>query len=107
MCSAHNIGGSKGQFVHMEQGDERDVGRVLRFSALDGFDFWKKQQQQQQKKRWGENRAGGIWHEGTLVIPRCLQVRVYDPASPQRRPVLEVTYGEYPLMAMTLTPGGK
>ena len=35
------------------------------------------------------------------------QVRVYDPASPQRRPVLEATYGEYPLTAMTLTPEGK
>ncbi|XP_010631264.1 WD repeat-containing protein 74 isoform X2 [Fukomys damarensis] len=34
------------------------------------------------------------------------QVRVYDPASPQRRPVLETTFGEYPLTAMTLTPGG-
>ncbi|XP_038947332.1 WD repeat-containing protein 74 isoform X2 [Rattus norvegicus] len=34
------------------------------------------------------------------------QVRIYDPASPQRRPVLEATYGEYPLTAMTLTPEG-
>ncbi|KAM4846466.1 WD repeat-containing protein 74 [Thomomys bottae] len=34
------------------------------------------------------------------------QIRIYDPASPQRRPVLETTYGEYPLTAMTLTPEG-
>uniref|UniRef100_A0A4X2JQ16 WD repeat-containing protein 74 n=1 Tax=Vombatus ursinus TaxID=29139 RepID=A0A4X2JQ16_VOMUR len=46
---------------------------------------------------------------GSQKIVTCTghrQVRVYDPASPQRRPVLETTYGEYPLMAMTLTPGG-
>ncbi|XP_038620648.1 WD repeat-containing protein 74 [Tachyglossus aculeatus] len=34
------------------------------------------------------------------------QVRVYDPSSPTRRPVLEASYGEYPLTALTLTPGG-
>ncbi|XP_059574483.1 WD repeat-containing protein 74 [Alligator mississippiensis] len=33
------------------------------------------------------------------------QVRVYDPSSPQRRPVLEVTYGEHPLTALSLAPG--
>ncbi|GCC42969.1 hypothetical protein chiPu_0026960, partial [Chiloscyllium punctatum] len=33
-------------------------------------------------------------------------VRVYDPSSPQRRPVLEMTYEEYPLTAMSLTPDG-
>ncbi|XP_044536172.1 WD repeat-containing protein 74 isoform X1 [Gracilinanus agilis] len=46
---------------------------------------------------------------GSQKIVTCTghhQVRVYDLASPQRRPVLETTYGEYPLMAMTLTPGG-
>ncbi|XP_074087352.1 WD repeat-containing protein 74 isoform X2 [Macrotis lagotis] len=46
---------------------------------------------------------------GSQKIVTCTghhQVRVYDPSSPQRRPVLETTYGEYPLMAMTLTPGG-
>ncbi|XP_078389060.1 WD repeat-containing protein 74 [Cetorhinus maximus] len=32
------------------------------------------------------------------------QVRVYDPSTPQRRPVLEVTYDEYPLTALSLTP---
>ncbi|XP_048952404.1 WD repeat-containing protein 74 isoform X3 [Canis lupus dingo] len=56
-----------------------------------------------------------IWDQDIQFLPEsqklvtCTgyhQVRVYDPASPQRRPVLEVTYGEYPLMAMTLTPGG-
>ncbi|KAK1154991.1 hypothetical protein AOXY_G28052, partial [Acipenser oxyrinchus oxyrinchus] len=31
------------------------------------------------------------------------QVRVYDPASPQRRPVLQVEYEEYPLTALSLT----
>ncbi|XP_060711566.1 WD repeat-containing protein 74 [Hemiscyllium ocellatum] len=34
------------------------------------------------------------------------QVRVYDPSSPQRRPVLEMKYDEYPLTAMSLTPDG-
>lgn len=58
-------------------------------------------------KMWGSNKGGGTWSEGTFVTSVFLQVRVYDPASPQRRPVLEATYGEYPLTAMTLTPGGK
>ncbi|XP_036619055.1 WD repeat-containing protein 74 isoform X1 [Trichosurus vulpecula] len=46
---------------------------------------------------------------GSQKIVTCTghhQVRVYDLASPQRRPVLETIYGEYPLMAMTLTAGG-
>ncbi|XP_018584348.1 WD repeat-containing protein 74 [Scleropages formosus] len=30
------------------------------------------------------------------------QVRVYDPATPQRRPVLETQFGEYPLTALSL-----
>ncbi|KAM6970381.1 WD repeat-containing protein 74 [Aplochiton taeniatus] len=30
------------------------------------------------------------------------QVRVYDPATPQRRPVLEAEFGEYPLTALSL-----
>uniref|UniRef100_A0A452RR73 WD repeat-containing protein 74 n=1 Tax=Ursus americanus TaxID=9643 RepID=A0A452RR73_URSAM len=55
-----------------------------------------------------------IWDQDIQFLPEsqklvtCTgyhQVRVYDPASPQRRPVLEATYGEYPLTAMTLTPG--
>ncbi|KAM8793744.1 LOW QUALITY PROTEIN: WD repeat-containing protein 74 [Eudromia elegans] len=33
------------------------------------------------------------------------QVRLYDPGSPQRRPVLEVTLGEHPLTALALAPG--
>ncbi|XP_036381316.1 WD repeat-containing protein 74 [Megalops cyprinoides] len=33
------------------------------------------------------------------------QVRVYDPASPQRRPVLEAQFGEYPLTALSLPAG--
>ncbi|XP_019627588.1 PREDICTED: WD repeat-containing protein 74-like [Branchiostoma belcheri] len=32
------------------------------------------------------------------------QVRVYDPAGPQRRPVLNVELGEYPLTALSVTP---
>lgn len=31
------------------------------------------------------------------------QVRVYDPSAPQRRPVLEAQFGEYPLTALSLT----
>ncbi|XP_059187389.1 WD repeat-containing protein 74 [Centropristis striata] len=34
------------------------------------------------------------------------QVHVFDPSSPQRRPVLEVAYGEHPLTALSLTAGG-
>ncbi len=30
------------------------------------------------------------------------QVRVYDPSTPQRRPVLEARFGEYPLTALSL-----
>ncbi|XP_066507485.1 WD repeat-containing protein 74 [Hoplias malabaricus] len=33
------------------------------------------------------------------------QVRVYDPATPQRRPVLEAVFGEVPLTALTLLNG--
>ncbi|CAL8334482.1 unnamed protein product [Boreogadus saida] len=35
------------------------------------------------------------------------QVRVYDPSTPQRRPVLEVRYGEYPLTCLSLVAGGQ
>lgn len=31
------------------------------------------------------------------------QVHVYDPSTPQRRPVLEAQFGEYPLTALSLT----
>lgn len=31
---------------------------------------------------------------------------MFDPSSPQRRPVLEVEYGEYPLTALSLPAGG-
>ncbi|XP_060903280.1 WD repeat-containing protein 74 [Labrus mixtus] len=34
------------------------------------------------------------------------QVHVYDPSSPQRRPVLEAEYGEYPLTALSLPADG-
>ncbi|XP_012692694.1 WD repeat-containing protein 74 [Clupea harengus] len=34
------------------------------------------------------------------------QVRVYDPSSPQRRPVLEAKFGEYPLTALALPASG-
>ncbi|XP_069665486.1 WD repeat-containing protein 74 isoform X2 [Haliaeetus albicilla] len=33
------------------------------------------------------------------------QVRLYDPRSPRRRPVLETTFGEAPLTALALVPG--
>ena len=36
-----------------------------------------------------------------------VQVRVYDPSGPQRRPVLDMTFDEYPLTSMSLVPGGK
>ncbi|XP_075043723.1 WD repeat-containing protein 74 [Mixophyes fleayi] len=35
------------------------------------------------------------------------QVRIYDPSSPQRRPVLEVMFGENPLTALSITPDGR
>lgn len=34
------------------------------------------------------------------------QVHVFDPSTPQRRPVLEAEYGEYPLTALSLPSGG-
>lgn len=46
---------------------------------------------------------------GSEKIVTCTghhQVRLYDPSSPQRRPVLETTFGEYPLTALSLTPDG-
>ncbi|XP_035170218.1 WD repeat-containing protein 74 isoform X1 [Oxyura jamaicensis] len=33
------------------------------------------------------------------------QVRLYDPSTPQRRPVLETTFGESPLTTLSLAPG--
>ncbi|XP_039583436.1 WD repeat-containing protein 74 [Passer montanus] len=33
------------------------------------------------------------------------QVRLYDPSSPQRRPVLDATFGEAPLTALALPAG--
>ncbi|XP_045430081.1 WD repeat-containing protein 74 isoform X3 [Pipistrellus kuhlii] len=56
----------------------------------------------------GKENALKVWDLQGSEEPvfRAKNVRVYDPASPQRRPVLEATYGEYPLTAMTLTPGG-
>lgn len=35
------------------------------------------------------------------------QVRVYDPNTPQRRPVLEALFGEDPLTALSITPDGR
>ncbi|XP_073410744.1 TAF6-like RNA polymerase II p300/CBP-associated factor-associated factor 65 kDa subunit 6L isoform X4 [Dendrobates tinctorius] len=35
------------------------------------------------------------------------QVRLYDPSSTQRRPVLEVLFGEDPLTALSITPDGR
>uniref|UniRef100_A0A8C6XGG8 WD repeat-containing protein 74 n=1 Tax=Naja naja TaxID=35670 RepID=A0A8C6XGG8_NAJNA len=43
---------------------------------------------------------------GSEKIVTCTghhQVRIYDPSCPQRRPVLEVNFGEYPLTALSLT----
>ncbi|XP_038153602.1 WD repeat-containing protein 74 [Cyprinodon tularosa] len=34
------------------------------------------------------------------------QVHVFDPSTPQRRPVLEAEFGEYPLTALSLTAAG-
>ncbi|XP_033927694.1 WD repeat-containing protein 74 [Melopsittacus undulatus] len=45
---------------------------------------------------------------GSGCIVTCTahrQVRVYDPKSPQRRPVLEATHGEAPLTALAVGPG--
>uniref|UniRef100_A0A8I6AFE4 Testis expressed 54 n=1 Tax=Rattus norvegicus TaxID=10116 RepID=A0A8I6AFE4_RAT len=56
----------------------------------------------------GKENALKVWDLQGSEEPvfRAKNVRIYDPASPQRRPVLEATYGEYPLTAMTLTPEG-
>ncbi|XP_072515631.1 WD repeat-containing protein 74 [Salminus brasiliensis] len=34
-----------------------------------------------------------------------VRVRVYDPSTPQRRPVLQAEFGEYPLTALSLPAG--
>ncbi|KAM7329851.1 hypothetical protein ACRRTK_011464 [Alexandromys fortis] len=56
----------------------------------------------------GKENALKVWdlQRSEQPVFRAKNVRVYDPVSPQRRPVLEATYGEYPLTAMTLTPEG-
>nr|XP_056709130.1 WD repeat-containing protein 74 [Euleptes europaea] len=46
---------------------------------------------------------------GSEKIVTCTgyhQVRLYDPSCPQRRPVLEATFGEHPLTALSLTSDG-
>uniref|UniRef100_A0A3B3ZHH5 Uncharacterized protein n=1 Tax=Periophthalmus magnuspinnatus TaxID=409849 RepID=A0A3B3ZHH5_9GOBI len=46
---------------------------------------------------------------GTDRLVSCTgyhQVHVYDPSSPQRRPVLEAVFGEYPLTALSLPVDG-
>ncbi|XP_072166051.1 WD repeat-containing protein 74-like [Diadema setosum] len=35
------------------------------------------------------------------------QVRVYDPSSPQRRPVFDMSFDEYPFISMAMVPGDK
>lgn len=40
--------------------------------------------------------------ESNLYFDLNLQVHVFDPSTPQRRPVLEAEYGEYPLTALSL-----
>ncbi|XP_068117464.1 WD repeat-containing protein 74 [Hyperolius riggenbachi] len=35
------------------------------------------------------------------------QIRVYDPSSPKRRPVLEALFGDDPLTALSITPDGR
>lgn len=42
----------------------------------------------------------------TLTLFSLCQVHVFDPSSPQRRPVLEVEYSEYPLTALSLPAAG-
>ncbi|XP_074661055.1 WD repeat-containing protein 74-like isoform X2 [Tubulanus polymorphus] len=53
-----------------------------------------------------------IWVMGAQFIPDSEkivtstghhQVRVYDPSTPRRRPVIDMQYDEYPLTAMSLT----
>ena len=53
--------------------------------------------------------SGGLKnHSAALTVLLLLlhQVHIFDPSSPQRRPVLEVEYGEYPLTALSLTASG-
>ncbi|XP_030075164.1 WD repeat-containing protein 74 isoform X2 [Microcaecilia unicolor] len=54
-----------------------------------------------------------VWVQDLQFLPRsqkivtCTghhQVRLYDPCSPQRRPVLEALFQEYPLTALSVTP---
>lgn len=42
----------------------------------------------------------------SITLSSLCQVHVFDPSSPQRRPVLEVEYGEYPLTALSLPASG-
>lgn len=38
----------------------------------------------------------------SFVLLLLRQVRVYDPSTSQRRPVMEAQFGEYPLTALSL-----
>lgn len=41
-----------------------------------------------------------------VCCPLVHQVHIFDPSTPQRRPVLEVEFGEYPLTALSLPAAG-
>lgn len=40
-----------------------------------------------------------------VAITGHSQIRMYDPSTPQRRPVIDMSFGENPLTAMALRPG--
>uniref|UniRef100_UPI003AAC28D8 WD repeat-containing protein 74 n=1 Tax=Centroberyx gerrardi TaxID=166262 RepID=UPI003AAC28D8 len=59
-----------------------------------------------QQPEWVRDMAFIPGSDKVVTCTSHHQVRVYDPSSPQRRPVLEVQYEEYPLTALSLPAAG-
>ncbi|XP_037123517.1 WD repeat-containing protein 74 isoform X2 [Syngnathus acus] len=59
-----------------------------------------------QQPHWVKDMAFIPGSDKVVTCTGYHQVHVYDPSTPQRRPVLEVTYGEYPLTSLSLPATG-
>uniref|UniRef100_A0A8C2SRV5 WD repeat domain 74 n=1 Tax=Coturnix japonica TaxID=93934 RepID=A0A8C2SRV5_COTJA len=84
----------------------RDLGREAAIKVI----AWSGEQKQVEMGggKMGRNRdgTGGVGSVPGRYRPGRFCVRLYDSATPRRRPVLQVSYGEGPLTALALVPGG-
>ncbi|XP_040264855.1 WD repeat-containing protein 74 [Bufo bufo] len=107
----HECGGGEGVFRGLGVLDNALVTCVE--SGL--LKVWKEGSNENLRNDWLDLRVP-VWIRDLDFIPEsdkvvtCTshhQVRIYDPCSPQRRPVLEVLFGEDPLTALSITPDGR